>query len=164
MHDRDRMHGVGAPYRLGPRFAQAQGADLALLDQLGHRSDRIFDRHVRVDAVLVVEIDDIDAQAPKARLTGDRNIFGTPIGSLAAAAADIAEFCRQNHLGAPTLDGLADEFLIMAVAVGVRRIEQRDAAIQRLANDGNAGFVIAGAIGAGKRHAAEPDSGRLQPG
>jgi hypothetical protein len=37
-------------------------ADLARLDQLGHRPDRLLDRHLPVHPVLVVEVDRVEAQ------------------------------------------------------------------------------------------------------
>jgi len=61
LDDGDWMHGMGATNSLGSGLAQTQRANLALLNQPGHRADRIFHRHRRIDAVLVVEIDDLDS-------------------------------------------------------------------------------------------------------
>ena len=49
----DRLDGVCAADRLHAGFGQAEVLDLAFLDQVLHRSRHVFDRHVRVDAVLV---------------------------------------------------------------------------------------------------------------
>src|SRR5580693_7196606 len=141
LHDRNLVHGVSTVNGLGPSLAEAQSADLALFDQPGHRADGVFDRNGRIDAMLVVQIDDLDAQPLETGLARADDIFGTAIGDLAAAAADIAELGRQDHFGATPLDGLADEFLVMAGPIGVRRIEQRYAPIQRLANKGNSRLV-----------------------
>ena len=54
---RDRMGRVGAADRLRRRLGEAEVAHLALLDQLGHRADRLLDRHLGIDPVLVVEVD-----------------------------------------------------------------------------------------------------------
>jgi hypothetical protein len=48
------MDGVRAADRLGRGLRQAQVAHLAGRHQLPHRPDRLLDRHVGVDAVLVV--------------------------------------------------------------------------------------------------------------
>ncbi|MDZ3835993.1 MAG: hypothetical protein U0S49_01295 [Rhodospirillales bacterium] len=45
-------------------------ADLAGLDQLLHRAGDVFHRHVRINAVLVEEVDAVGAQALQ-RLVGD---------------------------------------------------------------------------------------------
>ena len=56
------MNGVRAADRLRRRLGKAEVANLPRLDELGHRADRLFDRRVRVDAMLVVEIDRVDAE------------------------------------------------------------------------------------------------------
>ena len=45
-------------------------ADLAGLDELGHRADGLLDRDVLVDAVLVVEVDVVDAEALQRGVAG----------------------------------------------------------------------------------------------
>jgi hypothetical protein len=107
--------------------------------------------------VLVIKIDDLDAQALEARLARGDDEFRPAVGELAATAADIAEFGRQHHAAAPPFDRLADQLFIVARAVGVGGIEERDAAIERLVNKRNAFIVAARAVDAGKRHAAESD-------
>ena len=63
LHRGDRVDGVRAADRLRRGLAQPDVADLALGDELGERADRLLDRRARVDAVLVVEVDVIGAQA-----------------------------------------------------------------------------------------------------
>src|SRR5262249_22305856 len=93
----------------------------------------------------------------QARLARGDHEVGPAVGELAALAAKIAEFGRQHDFAAAVLDSLADQCLVVAGAIGVRRVEQVDAAVERLVDDGDAVVVIAGAVGAGQRHAAEPD-------
>ena len=54
---------MSAPYRLRACFRKSEVLHFALLNQILHRSGHIFDRHVGVDAVLVIEINRIDPQA-----------------------------------------------------------------------------------------------------
>ena len=56
----ERMGLVGAADGVGAGLAQAEVAHLALLDQPRHGADRVLDRHVGIDAVEVIEIDDLD--------------------------------------------------------------------------------------------------------
>ena len=53
-------------------------ADLALGDQLGHRPDGLLDRDVRVDAVLVVEVDVVRAEALERALDRGADPLGEP--------------------------------------------------------------------------------------
>ena len=148
---------MGTANGLGTSLAQAERANFAFPDQLRHGADRILNGHGRIDPVLVVEIDDLDAQALEARLACAQDVFGPAIGDLAAPPAKVAELGRQNHLGATLLDRLADEFFIMAEAVHVGGVEQRNAAIQGLMDQSYAVLIAARAVDAGERHAAQPD-------
>ena len=44
-------------------FGQAEVLDLALADQLLHRAGHVLDRHVRIDAVLVEQVDGVGLEA-----------------------------------------------------------------------------------------------------
>ena len=57
---RDRLDGVRATDRPHSCFRKAEVLDLALLNQVLHRSRYVFDRHVRVNTVLIEQIDGID--------------------------------------------------------------------------------------------------------
>ncbi len=63
LHGGDRMHGMRPADGGDACLRQAERAHLALAHQLGHGADRVLDRHVGIDAVLVVEIDDVEARA-----------------------------------------------------------------------------------------------------
>jgi hypothetical protein len=53
--------------------------DLALFDELGHRSHRLLDLDVRVDAVLVVEVDVIGAEALEGALYLALHVLGRAV-------------------------------------------------------------------------------------
>ena len=56
------LHGVGAADRLDAGLGQAEMLDLAFRDQLLDRAGHVLDRHVRVDPVLVEQVDRLDAE------------------------------------------------------------------------------------------------------
>src|SRR5579871_2759854 len=62
LHRGERMRRMGAADALGRRLAQADMAHLALLDEPRHAADRLLDRNRGIDAVLVVQVDVIDAE------------------------------------------------------------------------------------------------------
>jgi hypothetical protein len=57
------VHGVGAADRRGRGFGQADVQDLPFGHELGQGADGVLDRGVRVDAVLVVDVDAVGPQA-----------------------------------------------------------------------------------------------------
>src|SRR5712692_2683101 len=159
----DRMDAVGATDRLGPRLAEAEGANLALLDQLGHGADRLLDRHGRINAVLVIEVDDFDAQPFQARIARLRDVSGAAVDAVEAALApDLAEFGRQHDACPSPGNRPADELLVVAPTVHVGAVEQSDAAVERLVDDRDRVAIVARAVDAGERHAAEADRGNLE--
>ena len=57
MHGRDRLDRVGATDRSHGSFREAEVLDLAFSDQVSDRPRHVFDRHVRIDAMLVEEVE-----------------------------------------------------------------------------------------------------------
>ena len=65
----DEATGSGAAQVGRQRLGEPDEPDLPLLDQLRERADGLLDRRRGVDAVLLVEVDGLDAEAAQARLT-----------------------------------------------------------------------------------------------
>ena len=76
-------------------------ADLALGHELGENSDHLVDRRLRVDAVLVVEVDVVGVESPEGSLQRDAdvvvcsgrswtdsNMQGRPVGELLDVAVE----------------------------------------------------------------------------
>jgi len=87
------MRFVGAADRVGACFAEAEVAHLALFDQARHRTHRVLNRHIGVDAMDVVKVDHVDADPLEAGLAGNRHVIRSAVDAttLAAGSADIAE-------------------------------------------------------------------------
>jgi hypothetical protein len=63
LHGRHGEHGVRAADRRGARLGQAEVFHLALRDQFADRPRHVLDGDARVDAVLVEQVDRLDAEA-----------------------------------------------------------------------------------------------------
>ena len=129
----DRMHGVGAADRVHPGLGQPDVAHLALRDQLRDRADGVLDRRVRVDAVLVVQIDVVGAEAAQRTLDRGADVgrAAVQVAWAAAGVRDHAELRGQHHLVAAALERLADEFLVGVRAVDLGGVDERDAEVER---------------------------------
>ena len=71
--------------------------------------------------------------------------------------AHIAEFRRQHHLIAPALKGAANQFLVVAAAVGVGRIEEIDAKVEGAMDRRHRLLLLLGTIEFGHAHATQPE-------
>jgi hypothetical protein len=60
---RDWLDGMRAPNRLDSCFRKAEVLDLSLLNQVLYRSGHVFDRHVRVNTVLIEQVDGVDLES-----------------------------------------------------------------------------------------------------
>ncbi|CAM5716444.1 hypothetical protein SGRIM128S_09237 [Streptomyces griseomycini] len=108
--------------------------DLALAHQVGHGADGLLDRHVHVAPVHVaVEVDDVGLQPPQTRLDGlaevRRVVAHDPPGRVRSSGID-----RANLVATTTSSRWAlkqRDRLVLARAVRVGRVVERDAQLQR---------------------------------
>src|SRR5712691_8127436 len=122
----DRMDPGCALERLRPGLREAEIAHLAGLDQPRHRAHRLLDRHVRVDAVQVVEVDVVDAELREARLAGGAHVLGPAVG-----VVDVTELGADDDVVAPAFQRAAEHALVLALHVAVCGVEERDAQVHR---------------------------------
>ncbi len=105
--------------------------DLAGIAQFRERPDLLFERHVRIDRVQLVEVDAIDLQAPQAALARGFEVFGPSVAHPAAARAHVPAFGRQHETRGIRVQRLGDLDLVDVGTVGVRRVDQRHAEFER---------------------------------
>ncbi len=148
--------GVGAPERLDASLREAEVPDLALGDQLLHRPGDILDRHVRVDAVLVVQVDGVDAQAPERALRHLPDVLRATVQLLPAGGrVEVEAELRGNHrLPAERRERLPDDLLVVR-AVDLRRVEERHATVEGRANERD-GLLPVGPVGRRPVPVAQP--------
>src|SRR5437899_10935189 len=128
------MNFVGAANGFGRRFGETEVANLARFAELRHRADRIFDRRVGVDAMLIIKIDNVGSEALQTGFASGADVFGTPgyfaSGRIFGPPHD-SELRRDSDFVAPAANRLADEFLVAMRSVGVGGIPERDAELER---------------------------------
>jgi hypothetical protein len=111
-----------------------------------------------------MQIDHVHAEPLQARLAGADDKLGPVVGELSAGAAEVAELGGDDGAVAAALERRAEQCLVLALTVGVGGIEHGDAGLQRLVDQRSRGGVLGRTIGAGKRHAAEPDGRAVDAG
>ena len=160
------MDGAGAPDRGRRRLGQSEPADFPRDDQFGHRADGLLDRHARIDAVLIVQVDDVQAEPLQRCVAGAPHVLGRSVDAeeRAVRATDVAELRGEHDLIAPSADRRADELLVRERAVHVGRVEEIDADVERAVNRRDRLRLVPARIELGHPHAAEADRGHAQAG
>ena len=164
---RDRLDGVGATDRLHACFGEAEVLDLAFLNQVLHRSRHVLDRHVRVDAVLIEQVDGIDLE-PLERGLGDLLDVLRPAVQADPARPAVGielepELGGDHHLLAERGEGFAHELLVRERAVDLGGVEERDAAFDGRPNQRDHLLLVRGrAVAEAHAHAAEPEGRDFQ--
>ena len=157
----DRVRGVRAADGLGRGLGQAQEAHLARLDQLAHGADGLLDRRLGVHAVLVEEVDVVQAQAAQRVVARLLHVLGPAVHAALGrvVAADDAELGGQHHLVAAVGDGAAHQLLVGAAAVHGGGVQEVHAQLDRAVDRGHRLGVVALAVELGHAHAAQPLGG-----
>ena len=82
----DRMDFGCTAKRVWTGFREAEPADFAGFDEFSEGANGVLDRNVGINAMLVVEIDDVDAETLEAAVTGATNVGW---GAVHAAAGTV---------------------------------------------------------------------------
>src|SRR5687768_14228810 len=85
------MHPMGAPDRADRRLGEAEVAHFSLAHELGHRADSVLDRSARIDAMLIVEVDGVDAEPLERCIARLAHVLRTAVDSPECAVVGIAD-------------------------------------------------------------------------
>src|ERR1700756_3424469 len=79
------MNRVCTANRLGTGLGQTEVLYLSLLDQFLHGSRNIFNRHVRVDTMLIQKVDGVDVQSAQGCIRDLPDVVGPAVETIASA-------------------------------------------------------------------------------
>ena len=115
--------------RVGRRLGEPEVADLALRDELAHRADRLLDRDIGVDAVQVVEVDVVEAQALERALDRALTFSGVPslldrrrVGVHVALDAELGG--EDERVAVAALERRAEQLLVRVRPVHLGGVEE----------------------------------------
>ena len=122
---------------------------------------------LRVDAVLVVQVDVVGAEPRQRAFDRGADVGGAAVDDAGSAAGvgDETELGRHHHLVAAALDGAADDFLAVERSVDLGGVDVGDAQLERPVDGADRLGVVqaaAAGVGAGHGHGAQTDPGDVQ--
>src|SRR5262249_18828057 len=132
----------------------------------GHGPDRLLDRRLRIDPMLVVKVDHLDSQPLQAGLAAfpDVRRVAADAEPLTIWPSDVAELRRQHDLVAATFDRLANEDLVTPHAVDVSCVEEVAARVEVAVDDADRLPLVQllGVVEVAHPHAAQADCRYLE--
>jgi len=153
------VHGVRLAQGRRGDFRKADCPDLPLLHQIRQRPDAVLDGHVPVLPMEVIEIDHVGLQALQAVAARAPQRLGTTVDHpRARLVPEDPALAGEHDVGAVRLEDRADELLVGAESIEGCGVEQRDAAIERRAQDrlGDVPRRRRG-VGVAEVHASQPE-------
>src|SRR6202034_1034401 len=162
----DRVNGGRAPYGLGLGFGQSEMADFSLAHEIGQGADGVLDRRLRIDPMLVIEVDRLDSEPLEARVARLAHVSGVAPDRKESAlrTADGAEFRGQYDLVAAAPDCPPDQLFVASDPVHVGRIEKRKAALDRAMDGGDRLVVVATGVEFRHPHASQTEGRNREAG
>ncbi len=165
---RDRLHRVGPADMLGAGLGQPEVLHLARLDQILDGPGHVFDRDLRIDPVLVEQVDGLDLEALERRIGHPLDLLRAAVqagyrGRPLVGSMFEPEFGRDHHLSAEGGERLAHQFFVGEGTVDFRRVEKGDASFDRRVQ--KIDHLRAGAnrrIAKGHTHTAQPERRNFQ--
>ena len=163
----DRVHRVRPADGVRPHLGQPDVPDVPGLDHLGDGPDGVLDRHLRVQPGRLVQVDVVGAE-PGQRV-GQRVLRHGRAGVVPDEGARRVPLPAELHLDEhalpadPAAQRVAQQQLVVAHAVEVAGVQQRDPGVQGGMDRGDALLVVGLAVDARHAHQAEARPGHHGP-
>src|ERR1700733_12654274 len=127
-------------------------------DQIFHHAGYVFNRHVRIDPMLVIQIDAVGSEALQGFLNHSPDVLRSAVKNKTALFIVEAKFGCDSDPVADRRERLSDKLFVCVGTVEFGCIEERDAFFMGCANQPDAlTFVGGGSVVAADIHAAESD-------
>src|SRR5271169_963566 len=124
----DGLDSMSAPNGFCSRFRKSEVFDLTFLNQVLYGSGHVFDGHVRVDSVLIEQVDGIDLEALNRGFGDLLNALWAAIRTNEAGTSVRLEFEPElggdHHFSAERRKSFAHEFLVCEWTIDFSRIEE----------------------------------------
>src|SRR6266566_9213149 len=121
------MHRMRASDTIDAGFGQTEITHLARANQLRHRAYGFFDRCLRIDPMLIIEIDAIHTEPAQARFARLLHILRFAVDAAKPwriRVAQDSELCRDDNTMAFAANAASEQLLIRVRTINVGGIEE----------------------------------------
>jgi hypothetical protein len=123
----------------------------------------VLDWHIRIDSVLVEQVDMVCLQARERFVSHFPNAFRATVQTAGRKAVLEAEFCGDDYLVADWAKGFTEQIFVGERSIGLGRVEEGHAMIKSRADQFDRFiFVHRGTKSEAHAHATETDGGDFQ--
>src|ERR1700730_3294093 len=159
------MHSMGAADRLQPRFRETEIPDLALPHEFSHGADSLFYWRIDVDAVLIVEVNNLNAETPETCFAAGAYIVRRTFHAYVVPVrpSQNAELSCEHDPITAVPDRAAHQFLVPPHSIDVSRVEQFDAELDGTMDRVDTLQLAARPIEFAHAHAAKAKGRDLKP-
>src|SRR5690606_6607719 len=167
LHRGHRLNCMGAPNGLRAGLGKAEVLDLSSFDELFHCARDVLDGHLRVDAVLVKQVNGFYSEPLQRLVRHLLDVLGPAVEAQPTWVPVGMELKPKlggdHHFATKGLESFADEFFICIGAIYLGGIEKRDAPLHRSPDQGDHLFPgTDGRVAEAHPHTAEPERRYLQ--
>src|SRR2546421_6748861 len=156
------MHRMRASDGIGASFGQTEIAHLAGPNQLRQRAYGFFDRRLRIDPMLIVKIDAINAEPAQARFACLLHVLGFAVNAAKTwriRVAQDSELRRDDNSMAFAANSASEQLLIGVRTINVGGIKESNPKVDCAIDSGERFRIVAIAIKFRHAHTAESDRG-----
>ena len=148
-------------------FGKAKMLHLPRLDKVSHRSCHVFDGYVRIDAMLVEQIDGLDFEPLQRSLGYLPDMLWTAVNAARTRSRDgidvKSELGGDHYLAVKRRERFAQQRFVGERAIGLCRIEERDAAFHSRSDQSDHLLLVCWrTVSRTHSHATEPESRNFQ--
>src|SRR5205085_5857616 len=154
------MHGMRPPDGVRTCFGQTEIAHLAGANQLSHRTNGFFNRCLRIDPMLVIEVDAIKtepAQTRFARLLHVLRFAANSAKTRRVWVAQDSELRRDDNSMAFAANSASEQLLIGVRTINVGGIEEGNPKVNCAIDSGERFHIVVVAVKFRHAHTAESD-------
>ncbi len=154
------MDGMGAADVGDAGLGQAEKSYFALFDQFADRAGHVSDRHGRIDAVLIEQVDIVGAKPAQRALYCLTDMVGPTVSFSADLLATLetkAKLGGDHHLVAPALERPAEQLLVGERTIALGRIKEGASQFDGAMKSGDRFSLIRWTIRLALDHTAKAD-------